>query len=90
MDGRGASIGNSFTRTILGAGDGQVELTANDVLWGRAEKQLRGLPARVGEKLRAWVYLVSPERAAAWAEILGFPPTVFVKYGLVDADCCGR
>ena len=34
--------------------------------------------------------VVSPERAAAWAEILGFPPTVFVKYGSVDADCCGR
>jgi transcriptional regulator with XRE-family HTH domain len=28
--------------------------------------------------------VVSPERAAAWAEILGFPPTVFVKLALQE------
>ena len=28
--------------------------------------------------------LVSPERAAAWAKILGFPPTVFVKLVLQE------
>jgi len=28
--------------------------------------------------------VVSPERAAAWAKILGFPPTVFVKLALQE------
>lgn len=28
--------------------------------------------------------VVSPERAAAWAKILGFPPTVFVKLSLQE------
>jgi len=28
--------------------------------------------------------LVSPERAAAWAKVLGFPPTVFVKLALQE------
>ena len=28
--------------------------------------------------------VVSPERAAAWANILGFPPTVFVKLALQE------
>jgi len=28
--------------------------------------------------------VVSPERAAAWAETLGFPPTVFVKLALQE------
>ena len=28
--------------------------------------------------------VVSPERAAAWAEVLGFPPTVFVKLALQE------
>ena len=28
--------------------------------------------------------VVSPERAAAWAKVLGFPPTVFVKLALQE------
>jgi len=28
--------------------------------------------------------VVSPERAAAWAGVLGFPPTVFVKLALQE------
>lgn len=28
--------------------------------------------------------VVSPQRAAAWAKILGFPPTVFVKLALQE------
>ena len=28
--------------------------------------------------------VVSPERASAWAKILGFPPTVFVKLALQE------
>ena len=28
--------------------------------------------------------MVSPERAVAWANILGFPPTVFVKLALQE------
>ena len=28
--------------------------------------------------------VVSPERAAAWAKTLGFPPTVFVKLALQE------
>lgn len=28
--------------------------------------------------------VVSPERAAAWAEVLGFPPHVFVKLALQE------
>jgi hypothetical protein len=51
----------------------------------RRKKRRRPAPSRSHlcdvEKGRK---VVSPERAAAWAETLGFPPTVFVKLALQE------